>query len=327
MLTYIGLTILLFCLELIYIKIAKATNIKDNPNHRSAHTVPTLRGGGIVFIIGIILYSIFYPITYQFLIFSIGALLVALISFVDDLITLSSKVRTLIHVTALGLLFYSLGMFSISSPITIVILIIAFILALGFLNIYNFMDGINGITFLNSFAVYGALLYINNFVVTFANSNILIILIIASLVFGFFNFRKKAICFAGDIGSITVGFTIIYFVIKLYVKTNSLLVFLLISVYLIDGGWTIIERLLRRENIFEAHKRHLYQILANNFGYNHLLISTIYFIIQVTLSCITIFCLPNTKNANGIAIVTFGLASLIYIFYKKSVLQKADKLN
>ena len=313
---YIIILILLFVLELIYLKIATVKNIKDKPNHRSAHTKPTIRGGGIIYVFAFIIYAVVFNEENNFYFLLIGILLVSTISFIDDLIMLSSKLRLVTHLIGFSLMFYSLGFFELFSNYEIILLLATTIFSIGFLNIYNFMDGINGITFLNALISYSSLLFINIYYISFINSQLLIILILATSVFGFFNFRQKAVCFAGDIGSITIGFSLIYFVVKLYLVSNNLSVFLLLVVYLLDGGWTIVERIFKKENIFEAHKRHLYQLLANDFKIPHLRISIIYFIIQLSINWLVIFTMIKGYNGLFILLITFTIASLFYIVIK-----------
>lgn len=325
MIKYLLVVLALFILEILYIKFANLKNIKDNPNHRSAHSVSTIRGGGIIVFFSIILYFLFFKSDINFIYFLAGVFLVSIISFIDDLIMLSSKARILVHFLAFSLIFYSLDLFEFSHVYNIIILIIIYVFSIGFLNIYNFMDGINGITFLNGLVSYSTLLYLNQYYLKFTDSNLLIILIIAISVFGFFNFRKKAICFAGDIGSITIGFSLIYFALKFYLATNNVFIFLLFSIYLLDGGLTIFERLFRKENIFDAHKRHLYQILVNEFKIQHLSISSIYFLVQLLMNCICIFILYKGISSLGILFLIFSIISVIYIYIKNRLIKKINE--
>lgn len=325
MIKIIIITLILFLLETFYIKVASVKNIKDNPNHRSAHTTPTIRGGGIIIPISIILYLLFYNNPTQFLYFFSGVILVAVVSFIDDLIMLSSKTRLVTHLLALLLMFLGLGLFETVSLYNILFLFFLAVFSIGFLNIYNFMDGINGITFLNALASYSTLLYLNNYYQNFTDNYLLVVLILAILVFGFFNFRKKAICFAGDIGSITIGFSLLYFVLQLYLKTENHLVFLIFGTYLLDGGWTIIERIYRKENIFEAHKRHLYQLLVNDLKIPHLLVSSYYFFIQLLISIILIYLIKlETYTIIGVLSV-FIFLSLAYLVTKVKIIKKITK--
>ncbi len=325
MLSHIIIFVTLFIIEIAYIKIARSKNIKDNPNHRSAHSVPTIRGGGIIILFSIILYAIFYQTDETFLCFFTGIVLVSIVSFIDDLITLSSKLRIAVHLIAFSLLFYGLDLIQFNSFISVVIILFAYIFSLGFLNIYNFMDGINGITFLNALITFATFLYINEFHIPFVNSNLLIVLIMAMVVFGFFNFRTKAVCFAGDIGSISIGFSILFLVIKLYLESENPMVFLILSVYLIDGGWTIFERILRKENIFEAHKRHLYQIMANDFKISHLKVSTGYFLSQLMINMTLIMCLSYEINAILVLGLVFAMFSIVYLLVKIKSIEKLKK--
>jgi len=239
---------------------------------------------------------------------------------------LSSKLRLITHFIAFLLIFYSLNLFSDSSLAGILFIIFIYLFSIGFLNIYNFMDGINGITFLNALVSYSTLLYLNKYYIVFTENNLLITLIISILVFGFFNFRKKAICFAGDIGSITIGFSLIYFVLKLYLASNNLSVLLIFTVYLTDGVWTILERLYRRENIFEAHSRHLYQLLANNLKIDHLKVSTYYFFIQISINILLVLSLTNSINPLVVLSILALLLSIIYIKIKKRTIKKSSGL-
>lgn len=326
MIKIIIITLILFLLETFYIKVASVKNIKDNPNHRSAHTTPTIRGGGIIIPMSIILYLLFYNNPTQFLYFFSGVILVAKVSFIDDLIMLSSKTRLLTHLLALVLMFFGLGLFDEISLQNILFLFFLAVFSIGFLNIYNFMDGINGITFLNALASYSTLLCLNNYYQNFTDNYLLIVLILAVLVFGFFNFRKKAICFAGDIGSITIGFSLLYFVLQLYLKTENHLAFLIFGTYLLDGGWTIVERIIRKENIFEAHRRHLYQLLVNDLKIPHLLVSSYYFFIQLLISIILI-CLIRYQFNDIIGVLSvFIILSLTYLVIKLRIIKKIKKM-
>jgi len=324
---YLFICIALFILEIIYIRIALAKNIKDNPNHRSAHTQPTIRGGGIIIILSIFLYALIFFPGMEFLPFIIAITLVSLISFIDDLIMLSSKIRMIFHLIAITILFYQLQLLTFDSTIAFFLIPAYYIFSIGFLNIYNFMDGINGITFLNALATYGTLLYLNEEYMQFTDTQLLLTLIIAVMVFGFFNFRKKAVCFAGDIGSIAIGFSILYFVFELYIKSQNPLVLFVLAVYLIDGGWTIVQRFLKKENIFEAHKQHLYQLLANDLKISHLKVSTYYFIFQLLINALLVVCIKMNWIGFDTIIIVFLVLTVGYITIKRAVKNKINQNN
>lgn len=324
MISYVIIFIVLLVAEIFYLKIATSKGIKDNPNHRSAHSSPTIRGGGIIFIPAILLFVFFFSediSNYYFLIGSI--LLVAIISFIDDLINLSSTKRMAVHFIAFTLVFYNLRFFDITSLVDVIIIVLAYVFSIGYLNIYNFMDGINGITFLNALVSFSTFFIINTYIIEFTSSNLMLILILSTLVFGFFNFRLKPKCFAGDVGSITIGFAIIYFVISLFLATNNYIIFLMLGVYLLDGGWTIVERVIRKENILEAHRRHLYQLYANELKVPHLKIATGYFMIQLILNILVIYDLIRDAFNDAFVLSVMLLFSLLYFLFKMKVYKRS----
>ena len=289
---YVITIILLFALLLFYFKIADKYNIIDKPNHRSAHTEITLRGGGIIFPIAFLLFlgsqiiqqkSLISPQNYS--IFGIGLLAICIISFIDDILDLSSKIRLVFHFISVSLLLCFINAFQLLPIWSIPIL---FIVIIGILNAYNFMDGINGMTGLYSLVTLGSLLYINQNFIAFTDNNFIIYPIIASLVFLFFNFRKKAKCFMGDIGSMGVAFWIIALLALLILRAKDIKYVLFLSVYGTDVVLTILERLKLKENIFEAHRRHLYQLFSNEKKVSHLVVSAIYAFLQLLINVIVI---------------------------------------
>jgi UDP-N-acetylmuramyl pentapeptide phosphotransferase/UDP-N-acetylglucosamine-1-phosphate transferase len=193
---------------------------------------------------------------------------------------------------------------------------------IGIINAYNFMDGINGITACYSLAVLALLFWVNN-EVHFIDADFILYCIMAVAVFAFFNFRKKAKCFAGDVGSVSIAFIILFLLGLLMVKTGNVIYVLFLLVYGLDAIWTIVRRLMRKENIFEAHRTHLYQLMANEMGMNRLLISLSYGLLQLVIGCGIIF-LSKQSLATQVVIslsVILGF-SLIYLVVKKNILQK-----
>lgn len=255
--SYAVMLISLFIIEIIYFKIAKHYHIIDRPNDRSSHKKATIRGGGIIFCFAFLLYPIFFETTPFY--FLAGLLCLGLISFLDDLKPRDFKVRMIIHLIAVTLMFVQLGVFSL--PVYVIILAVIF--AIGTINAVNFMDGINGITGGYSFVTLLTLLYINHYVVNFIEKDFIITALIGVMVFNFFNFRKKAVCFAGDVGSICMAFILVFIILKLVIHTNNMSYISLLLIYGLDVVSTIFFRVLRKENIFEAHRTHLYQYLVN----------------------------------------------------------------
>lgn len=300
---------------LIYFKIADKYNIIDKPNHRSAHTQITLRGGGIIFPIAFIIFCVFNfnEAIQNYWSFGLGLLAICTISFIDDVKTLSNKIRLSIHLISVILLLYFTGTFELMPFWTWPIL---FVIIIGTLNAYNFMDGINGMTGAYSLVTLGSLAYINKDVVLFTDQNFIYYPILATIVFLFFNFRKKAKCFAGDVGSMGIGFWIIGLITLLIMRTGEYKYILLLSVYGMEVVLTIMERLLLKENIFEAHRRHLYQLFANEKKVSHLIISSVYAILQLIVN---IFLIHAELPIWAVILIIFAPLGILYLGLKISL--------
>jgi UDP-N-acetylmuramyl pentapeptide phosphotransferase/UDP-N-acetylglucosamine-1-phosphate transferase len=322
---YFVITIAFFILMLVYFKIADRYNIIDKPNHRSAHTEITLRGGGIIFPIAylffmgsqIFLYHLGFSLNIaeneNYWVFGAGLLLISTISFVDDLMDLSSKIRLVFHFIAVSLLMFFINAFQLL-PIWAVP--ICYIFIIGILNAYNFMDGINGMSALYSFVVLGSLWFVNHNLVSFVTEDFIIYPMIACLVFLFFNFRKKAKCFLGDVGSMGIAFWIIALLAILMLKTGDLKWILFLTVYGIETIFTIVERIKLKENIFDAHRRHLYQLFANEKNISHLSVSSAYAFIQLVINGFIIFLDWNYWLIVAVIVLPFGI---FYLMVKSKI--------
>ena len=295
-----------------YFRIADKYNIIDKPNHRSAHTQITLRGGGVIFPITFIIFCLFNlnEVIQSYWSFGLGLLAICTISFIDDVKTLSNKIRLSVHLISVILLLYFTGAFNLMPFWAWPIL---FVMIIGTLNAYNFMDGINGMTGVYSLVTLCSLAYINKDSIQFIDEDFIIYPILACLVFLFFNFRKKAKCFAGDVGSMGIGFWVIGLITLLIMRTGEYKYILLLSIYGMEVVLTIIERILLKENIFEAHRRHLYQLFANERKTSHLIISSVYAICQLFVN---IFLIYSQLPVWGIILIIFIPAGGIYLALK-----------
>ena len=316
---YIIIALILLISLLSYFKIAIKFNIIDKPNERSAHTIPTLRGGGIIFWIAFLLIFVqtFPENTYLF----IAITLVSAVSFIDDISPLTNRIRLSTHFIAIAIVFASLQIFS-NFPIWAIL--IAFVIFVGIINAYNFMDGINGITGCYTIVVCSSFLYINLYVVQFSQIKLIVYPLIASAVFLIFNFRKKAKCFAGDIGSISIAFWMVYLMLQLMLKTHSVVWLLLLLVYAADTICTILHRLYLKQNIFKAHRHHYYQLLCNNLKYDHRLVSLLYASLQIFVSVIIIYFYQNNFELVFYLFLSIAFASLYatkFIILKKHNIQ------
>jgi len=314
---YIFLEIILATIMLLYFRVADRFNIIDKPNQRSSHTEITLRGGGIIFWFSALLYFVQHIDNNSF--FFTGITLVSLVSFWDDIQSLSNKIRISIHFLAITLIFIDLNLFHL---IPFWGVGITYILAIGLINAYNFMDGINGITGLYTLVVMGSLLYVNTKIQFFTDGMFIKYVMLASLVFLFFNFRRKAKCFAGDVGSIAIAFWVIYLVLELILKTESVIWLLFLAVYGVDAVCTILHRLYLKQNIFEAHRLHLYQVLSNEYKIQHRLVSLLYALVQAGISLIAIFLYQKVQDEIIFVIVILPLLllySLKFYLLKKVI--------
>ena len=271
---YLIILVLLFLAEFFYFHIADKYNIIDKPNERSSHTWITLRGGGIIFYLGALVYFLTSQFEYPW--FMLALTLVTVISFVDDIRSISQGLRLVFHFTAMGLMFYQWELFTLPWW-TVVVALIA---CTGIINAYNFMDGINGITGGYSLVVLGALAFINHWVVSFVEPGLIYTMLCAVLVFNFFNFRKRAKCFAGDVGSVSIAFIILFLIGKLIIDTEDFSWIVLLAVYGADSVLTIVHRLMLHENIGLPHRKHLYQIMANELKIPHVAVSLTYMVVQ-----------------------------------------------
>lgn len=310
----------LFFLELLYFKVADRFNIVDKPNERSSHTILTLRGGGIVFYFGALIY--FFLSDLQYSMFFIGLTMMTIISFLDDIYTISNKLRLLIHFVSVLLLAYQLNIFEMPW----FYLALSFVVVVGIINAYNFMDGINGITACYSLAV-GSLLMMVNQTEGFIAQNLLVYSMLGVVVFTYFNFRTHAKCFAGDVGAVSIAYIILFALGALVFKTGNLIYLLFLAVYGVDTVWTIIRRLYLKENIFKAHRSHLYQFLVNEAGFNKLLISLAYGILQFLIGYLVI----QFANQDITLQLLFSVSLLVglnvvYLLLKTYVIKKYVKI-
>lgn len=275
----IEITVLLFIIELVFFRVAKHYNIIDKPNDRSLHSNITIRGGGIIYWIAYFIGFIKYQFAYYY--FFIGFTMLVLISLLDDILTLHSRYRLWIQIIAISCLCYQLNL---QNMFDWWILFPLGIVGIGILNAYNFMDGVNGITGVYSLVMLSTFYYINQYIITFLDAEFIVIIILSVLVFLFFNFRRQAICFGGDVGSIGIAYILLFLLTKLVLITNDIKYIFFFVIYGIDTIYTIIYRIKLKENIFEAHKLHFFQILVYKYNLTHLQVASIYAIIQMVLN-------------------------------------------
>lgn len=304
---YITIFLLFFSIEYVYVLLARKLKIVDIPHHQSSHRGVIVRGGGLLFFFAFFIWSIFAGIPYICAL--LGLSILAGISFLDDVHDVSPKVRLVCQFVAIMLMLYQSPLFV--QPMHVVVLLA--IACVGMVNIYNFMDGINGMTGGYSLVVSLALLWMNEYEVRFVDRDLLIYIIMAIVVFCIFNFRSRAKCFAGDVGALSIGFIIVFLVLELALKAKSMSWMVFLAVYGVDGGMTILHRILLRENLMKPHKKHAYQIMANELKIPHLVVSGIYMAIQA-VCCAVFIAWPNYYT---FFVEAISLICIYLVFMKK----------
>ncbi len=330
MITYALIFVLLLVAELVYFRIADRFNIIDKPNQRSSHTTVVLRGGGIIFMIGAWVWSAFFGFEYPW--FLAGLTLVSGVSFVDDIHSLPDSVRLVAQFAAAAMAFWQLGILHWSMWWVVLIALIVYV---GATNVINFMDGINGITAGYALAVLVPLAFVNinlhQSVINlslinssdgiFVDQSLVLSTIIAAVVFCVFNFRPKgkAKCFAGDVGSIGIAYIMLFLLGNVIIKTGDITWLVFLLVYGVDGCLTIVHRIMLHENLGEAHRKHAYQIMANELGIGHVKVASLYMAMQLVVSLGFVFLCPNTVLCHWIYFMgaLAVLATAYVVFMRK----------
>lgn len=312
--TYLIIFVLLLAAELVYFRIADKFNIIDKPNERSSHSTIVLRGGGIIFLIGAWVWSAFFGFDYPW--FLAGLTLVAGMSFVDDIRSLPDSVRLVAQFAAAAMAFYQLGILHWSMWW---IVLVALIVYVGATNVINFMDGINGITAGYSLAVLLPLMAVN-MDGGYVEQSLIISTVLASLVFCVFNFRPKgkAKCFAGDVGSIGIAFIMLFLLGNVIIKTEDITWLIFLLVYGVDGCLTIVHRIMLHENLGEAHRKHAYQLMANELKIGHVKVTSLYMVMQLAVSLGFIYLCPDTVLCHWMYLIgALAILAVAYVLFMK----------
>ena len=319
---YVLVLVLLVLAELFYFKLADKFNIIDKPNERSSHSSIVLRGGGIIFSLSMVVWAVLmavqgeWSVVMGYLPFLCGLLLVSGVSFWDDVQSLPDSVRLVVQFVAMGLMFWSMGILHWNMWWVV---LIALIVCVGATNVINFMDGINGITAGYSLAVLVPLVLVND-CLGFMDNSFLIVAIIGVLVFCIFNFRPKGMakCFAGDVGSIGIAFIMLFAIGKLIVQTGDVTYLIFLLVYGVDGCLTICHRIMLHENLGEAHRKHAYQLMANELKIGHVKVSLLYMAMQLVVSLGFIYLCPSSVAAHwGYLVGATVVLAVAYVLFKK----------
>ena len=331
--TYLIIAAVLLVAELIYFRIADKCNIIDKPNERSSHSTIVLRGGGIIFAISILVWMGLQMVhgewfmVKDYLPFVVGLVLICGVSFWDDVKSLPDSVRLMAQFVAMALMFWSMFGFQNSGFMVldwywrVAVIIVALIVCVGASNIINFMDGINGITGAYAMASLIPLYILNNGVNGgFVDNSFIITMMLADVVFCFFNFRPrgKAKCFAGDVGSLGVAFLLLFLIGSKVMQTGDITYLVFLVVYGVDGVLTICHRIMLHENLGQAHRKHAFQLMANELKMSHITVSLIYACLQLAISLGFIYLVPNNILVHWTYLLgSIVVLSVAYVLFKK----------
>lgn len=283
MLAFLFISIALCVLEWIYIRIARKCRIVDVPCGRSSHAGVVVRGGGIVFYFAAVGWFLWQGCTQWWLI--AGLTLLAAVSFADDLREMPVSWRLCAQLLGAAAIFYA----SAQIPLGVGVWIAAIILSAGLINSFNFMDGINGMAGLYCLVIFLAFVWIDvSLLPGYVDIRLPLLMIVASLIFCFYNFRRQAVCFAGDVGSIVAGAVVFFILCRLVISTGNIGWLMLVAVYGVDTVLTLCRRLVLGKNIFRAHRMHAYQLLSNELGFPQPAVSSVVCAVQAFIDVLAI---------------------------------------
>ena len=273
---YILAILILTVSAILYLKIANYLNMVAIPTANSSHKIPTIIGGGVLFLIALWFFFLSTGFSYPYLV--LGTSLIGLVSFADDLKPMSISTRLPFQFLAILLVLLELGLLGLPWWALLILLIGG----IGFINAYNFMDGINGIIGLYSLAVIASF-YLINITEGLVNPDLLVYLSVALLVFGFYNFRQSARFFAGDVGSISIAVILFYLGTLFTYQLQSPVILLLVIVNATDIILTTCYRKLIGESILTHHRHYIYYKLVDIGGLSHLSVAIIYACLQLAM--------------------------------------------
>ncbi len=311
---------------LAYFPIARKLKLFDFPKKRSSHKTITFRGGGVLIPISLIFYIIFFGFNHGLskIYLILGVLLSSIISFYDDWKGSNPFIRLICHFISVGLIMMDITNDFKFSPFIIIIIAIIGVAAV---NAFNFMDGINAITGLYVLVFFETILFYHYKIEHIFDPNFIAVIIIALLIFGFYNFRTKAILFAGDVGSVSLGIICVFYVLFLILHNHDIIYLAMLAVYGVESGLTIFYRLIKGQNIFQAHRMHLFQDLVHATKLPHLTVSFLYTIVQVIINFGMFICIK--QGYQGYIYLSYVLILLIgtYIILKYQIFKRTELLN
>jgi Fuc2NAc and GlcNAc transferase len=329
---YLSICLILFLISCfgvrIYTSFAKHKGLLDTPNLRSSHKVPTPRGGGIVFIFLWEIVLIFFLVIdfipkELFYYYFFPIMLIAIISFCDDNMKLSATLRFFIQTIAVTLAMLiigkipelNLGIILLRSHLLIFVLVLLF--SLWSINLFNFMDGTDGLAAVQAIVIFlvGGLI-LNRFG---AHDLSHVIWALMALLLGFLVWNwPKASIFMGDVGSATLGLIVILTATYAQ-KTDGvpfILWFMLYGAFLFDASITLVRRIIHKDKWYEAHNKHAYQRLHQS-GLSHLQLLVGFIIVEFIISILTLLASYFLNLITIFVLLEFTMLCIIYLIIEK----------
>lgn len=303
----------------ISIKIFYKIGFVDKPNSRSSHVSPVSLGGGAVVIPLIIITSVQLGFMWKVEIMA-SLLILFSISLLDDFKSISPLYRLIFHLISITIfvLIYLLpsviDFINIGYLINPILLIILILSITWFINAFNFMDGINGITAIEVIFICFSLIFYYYFLEKELNTLTFSVLL-SMIAFCYFNWSPAKI-FLGDAGSIPLGFIIIYLLIDFSLMGYWIAAILLPLYYIMDTAITLLKRIFDRKIFWQAHKEHFYQ-KALNKGFSHTKISLYIIAINIGLFLLSFFSLIYKNEIEFLFLGILWCSIFLYYFSKK----------
>lgn len=285
----------------------------DRPNTRSSHQSVTLRGLGIAFLpIVVLAWMLQYLTGWQ----CIGILFAGFTGLAADFEWMPPLHRLLLYVIACILFLSGSSWFGYQGwwlPVLLVGLLI-------WINLFNFMDGVNGMMALNSLVSLVTYLLLPELKAFYGFIGLIIGL---TTMYAFFNVRKKALAFAGDVGSIVLSICVALPMLLAISKSGNWWYLMFFCLYITDAGFTLLKRFFKGYNVLKPHRTHLYEYLANEAGKPHLKISIAYGAVQLGINiCILLNVYFNWIPPAFLAVALGCFIFLGYYFYRSSIEKK-----
>jgi len=265
-----------FVLTRILIPVLQNRSLIDIPNERSSHVEPTPRGGGwaiVIPVLGVMIYNtatgVWTPVGWAVI---FGVMLLALVSWVDDVRTLGVKIRLLAQLISVALVLLSSPIIefdSLSTFLNYALLMFVVLAWIWFINLYNFMDGIDGITGVQTITVCIGIAAVYRVTGGADIDEVALPLTLAAATAGFLCWNwSPARIFLGDVGSVFLGYIVGWLLLQLALSGQWAAAIILPMYYLADATITLCRRIIRREKFWKAHKEHFYQ-RAHQAGLSH----------------------------------------------------------